>query len=67
MERATKVTVHVPAALLKRAQAACDDGVTGTIRRGLELVAARDAYDRVRKMRGRVHLGIDLDKLRDDR
>lgn len=67
MERLQKVTVQVPASLLRRAQAACDDGVTGTIRRGLELVAAKEAYARVRRLRGRLKLDIDLAELREDR
>ena len=62
-----KVTVQLEADLLQRAQHACGDGVTGTIRRGLELLAAKDAYDAVRKRRGKVRLGLDLAALREDR
>lgn len=58
----------VPEDLLRRAQrAADDDGVTATIRQGLELLAANGTYERVRKMRGRVKLGLDLAALREDR
>lgn len=67
MERLQKVTVQVPAALLRRAQAACDEGVTGTIRRGLELLAAKEAYASVRRMRGRLKLDIDVAELREER
>lgn len=67
MSSLRKVTVLVPEELLERAQRAADDGVTGTIRRGLELVAAKDTYERVRKMRGRVRLDLDLAALREDR
>jgi hypothetical protein len=67
MARLQKVTVQLPADLLERAQRACDDGVTGTIRRGLELVAAKDAYEAVRKLRGKLSLDLDLDALREDR
>jgi hypothetical protein len=67
MSALRKVTVVVPADLLARAQRAADDGVTATIRRGLELVAAKDAYARVRRMRGRVKLRLDLAALREDR
>ncbi len=67
MTKLQKVTVQVPADLLRRAQRACDDGTTGTIRRGLELLAAKDAYEGVRKLRGKVNLRLDLAALREDR
>jgi len=35
-----KVTVELPADLLRRAQQSSGEGVTSTIRRGLELIAA---------------------------
>jgi len=67
MGRSKKVTVVLAADLLKRAQDASGEGVTPTIRRGLELVAARGAYGRIRKMKGRVRLDWDIDRLREDR
>ncbi len=67
MAKLQKVTVQLPTELLERAQRACDDGVTATIRRGLELIAAKDAYEGVRKLRGKLSLGLDLDALREDR
>jgi predicted CopG family antitoxin len=33
----------------------------------LELLVASDAYDRLRKMRGKVKFSLDLDELREDR
>lgn len=62
-----KVTVHVPADLLERAQRASGEGITPTIRRGLELLAASDAYRGLRQLRGKVKFTIDLDELRRDR
>ena len=62
-----KITVHVPAGLLGRAQDATGEGITETVRRGLRLVAARDAYDRLRKLRGKVQLDSDMTVLREDR
>jgi hypothetical protein len=62
-----KVTVEVPAELLKRARRSTGQGVTATVRRGLELVAARGAYESLRRLRGKVRLSIDLDTLRHDR
>jgi hypothetical protein len=62
-----KITVEIPADLLERAQAASGEGITQTVRRGLQLVAAGRAYDRLRELRGKVRLGIDLAALREDR
>ena len=59
-----KVTVEVPADLLERATAASGRGVTPTVRRELELVAAGGAYGRLRRFRGKVKFGIKLSELR---
>ncbi len=66
MKSARKVTVELPADLLRRAQKSTGDGVTATIRRGLELVAAGEAYRDLRKLKGKVSFSIDLESLRDD-
>ena len=66
MKSARKVTVEVPADLLRRAQKSSGDGVTATIRRGLELVAAGEAYRDLRRLKGKVSVSIDLASLRDD-
>jgi hypothetical protein len=65
--KTTRVTVELPADLLKRARASTGEGITGTIRRGLELVAAARAQERLRALRGKVKFSIDLDELREDR
>ncbi len=62
-----KITLEVPEDLLERALAASGEGITRTVRRGLELVAAGRAYDELRQLRGKVKLGIDLEALREDR
>lgn len=67
MEAARRITIHVPAELLRRAQEATGEGITPTIRKALELVAASSSYEEVRRLRGKVPLGIDLKKLREDR
>ena len=41
--------------------------MTATIRHGLELVAASEAYDKLRALRGKVSFSLDLKKLREDR
>jgi hypothetical protein len=62
-----KVTIEVPAELLRRARRSTGEGITATVRRGLELVAARSAYEGLRRLRGTVHLSIDVETLRADR
>ncbi len=48
--RATKtITVEVPADLLERAQEASKGGITETVCAGLKLLAASNAYERVRQ------------------
>lgn len=66
-ETVRKITVEVPAPLLQDAQRSTGAGVTATVRRGLELVAAGRAYDRLRSLRGKVNFSIDLAELRRDR
>ena len=62
-----KITVEVPEDLLDRALESSGEGITRTVRRGLDLVAAGRAYDELRRLRGKMKLGIDLEALREDR
>jgi len=62
-----KITVHIPEDLLEKAQQYTGEGITETVRRGLQLVAAGEAYKQLRKLRGRVAVSIDLEALRRDR
>jgi hypothetical protein len=62
-----KITVEVPQEILNRAQKATGEGLTGTVRRGLELVAASRASQELRALRGKVRFTIDLQELRKDR
>ena len=61
-----KVTVLLPKDPVERALAATGLGLTATIRRGLELVAAAEAYQRLRESRGKVKFSINVDELRED-
>jgi hypothetical protein len=65
MAAARKVTVELPVDLLRRAQKSSGEGVTSTIRRGLELVAAGQAYRDLRGLKGQVTFSLDLNALRD--
>lgn len=67
MQAKRKVTIEVPAELLRRARRSTGEGITATVRRGLELVAARSAYEELRRLRGAVRLSIDVRALRQDR
>lgn len=67
MAQVRKVTVDVPEDLLRRAQKATGEGITATIRSGLTLVAAKNAYDALRRLRGRVQFSVDWRELREDR
>ena len=67
MSATQKVTIEVPIELLRRARRSTGEGVTATMRRGLELVAARGAYQSLRQLRGKLRLSIDVKALRKDR
>ncbi len=67
MAETRKITVEVPADLLDQALETSGEGITRTVRRGLALVAAGRAYDELRKLRGKLKLRVDLDRLREDR
>jgi hypothetical protein len=67
METARKITVEIPAELLDRAQQASGTGITQTVRTGLQLVAASQAYARLRRLRGKVRFSRGLAELKTDR
>jgi hypothetical protein len=62
-----KITVEVSGDLLESALASTGKGITQTVRRGLELVAAGRAYEELRRLRGKVRIGIELEAMREDR
>jgi hypothetical protein len=67
MIKSKKVTVDLPEDLLRRAQRATGEGITATIRTGLQLVSATGAYEQLRRLRGRVRFSVDWRQLREDR
>ena len=67
MRTEKKVTVMLPDELLKRALKASGTGLTPTLRKGLELVAAKDTYQKLLKLKGKFDLKIDLNDFRKDR
>jgi hypothetical protein len=62
-----KITIEVPEELLDKAQQATRSGITQTIRTGLQLVAASQAYEDLRKARGTYRFSRTLAELKDDR
>jgi hypothetical protein len=67
METARKITVEVPPALLEKAQRASGQGITQTVRTGLQLLAASQAYGRLRHLRGKVRFARTAAELKADR
>jgi hypothetical protein len=67
MEQAKKITIQIPGNLLRKAQRATGLGITPTVRQGLELLAASESYEKLRRLRGKVKFSIDLGALREDR
>jgi hypothetical protein len=59
-----KLTILVPRDLLRRAQRATKVGATPTVRKGLELLAAQDVYDGLRKLQGKVKFGLTWQEMR---
>jgi hypothetical protein len=66
MKQQRKIKVFVGSELLARAQKATRAGFGETVRKGLELLVASDAYDQLLKMRGKVKFSVDLNELRED-
>ena len=67
MGTARKITIEVPAELLRKAQEASGTGITQTVRSGLEVMAASRAYVRLLQMRGKVRFSKTLAELKADR
>lgn len=67
MSTARKITVEIAPELLEKAQKASGAGITETVRTGLQLVAASQAYARLRQLRGRVRFTRSLRDLKADR
>jgi len=63
----TRITVRLPTALLRQAQATTGEGVTGTVRRGLQRIVAVDAQKKLRELRGKVPIAVEVETLREDR
>jgi hypothetical protein len=67
MAATQKITIEVPSALLEEAKAATGEGVTATVRHGLELLTARHAQQELLKLQGKVKFSKTWEELKDDR
>jgi hypothetical protein len=67
MATARKITVEIPGELLEKAQQASGTGITQTVRTGLQLLAASQAYDRLLQLRGKVRFSRSFEELKEDR
>lgn len=67
MDAVQKITVGIPSELLARAQRASGAGITETVRTGLQLVAASEAYASLRRLRGKVRFSRTATELKADR
>ena len=62
-----KVTAHLPVGLLKDAMAFTGDGITETLRAGLDQLAHARAYEKTLALRGTYRSTVDVQALREDR
>jgi hypothetical protein len=63
----TKITVQVPRELLSKARQSTGKGITATVLQGLKLLAAQEAYRKLRNLKGKIRFSIRVDQLREDR
>jgi hypothetical protein len=59
-----KITLFVPTELLEDALRVGGDNITETVRKALKLIAARETYQGLKKMRGKVKFSLTLDEMR---
>lgn len=64
MNGTRRVTANLPAELLAEAQAVTKKGITDTLVHGLTLVRRSRAYEKAMKLKGKLHLDLDIDELR---
>jgi Arc/MetJ-type ribon-helix-helix transcriptional regulator len=67
MQKAKKITVEVPEDLLRSAQVQTGKGISETVRRALELLAAAQSYKELREMKGKIKFSKTYKELKHDR
>lgn len=61
-----KITVILPRELVETATRVSNLSITAAVRKGLEAVAATDAFEKLRQLRGKERFSISLKELRRD-
>jgi hypothetical protein len=59
-----KVTVNLPAKALERAQRITGEGITSTLIAGLREILQREKRTALRRLRGKVHFELDVNRSR---
>jgi hypothetical protein len=62
-----KITVNVPEDVLADALAVTGEGITQTVREGLERIARSRVYKSLGRMHGSSNIDLDIEALREDR
>ncbi len=60
-----RITANLPAGLLEEAITISGKGITDTLIAGLELVKRSRAFAKAQALRGKIHLDLDMDELRE--
>jgi hypothetical protein len=64
MNERRRITANLPADLLEKAMEYTGRGITETLVEGLEQLRRRRFYEKLKQLKGKVHLDIDIDKAR---
>lgn len=65
MVRTKRITANLPKDLLDEGRKATGKGVTETLIEGLKMLKRSRALDKLRALRGKIHLDLDLDVSRE--
>ena len=63
-EQTKRITANLPEALLSKAQAISDEGITETLVRGLELICRSEALGFAKQLKGKIKLQNDGGRIR---
>lgn len=60
-----RITANLPKNLLEEALKVTQKGITDTLVEGLQLIRRRRAYQKAMKLKGKLHLNLNLDQARE--
>ena len=60
-----RITANLPTELLEQASKITGKGITETLTEGLMLIRGRRAFEKAEALRGKIHLDLDMDELRE--